>query len=124
MYCCVVWPRSQKYYISIARDCCLLIELFTIPTHVALSKCTGICGCGCPISYKINRSVLTSFTFRNNAPSSASAADVATSLRIAHVMAIVPFSLIGVPCLGKLPRKKESPAWRCPHPADRYEVSE
>ena len=44
------------------------------------------------------RMILASCVLRNNAPNSASAADAATSLRIAHVIAIFLFSLMGWSC--------------------------
>jgi hypothetical protein len=50
--------------------------------------------------------ILASCAFRKRAPNSASAADAATSFRMVHVMWIVPFSLIGSPSCGRLPRKK------------------
>ena len=83
--------------------------LFTIPTVVVLSTCIGVGGCGWSNSERMSRMTLASFVLRNKALNSASAADAATSLRIAHVMAIFPFSLMGLPCWGKLPRKKYPP---------------
>ena len=60
--------------------------LFTIPTAVVLSTWVGVGGCGCPSSNSVKRMILASCVFKNNAPNSASAADAATNLRIAHVM--------------------------------------
>ncbi len=49
---------------------------------------------------------LASWALRKRAPNSASAADVATSLRMVQLIWIAPSSLIGLPLTGKLPRKK------------------
>ena len=54
--------------------------LFKIPTHVLLSVCIGVGGCGCPISCKISLIILACWALRNSVPKSASAADEATSL--------------------------------------------
>ena len=53
---------------------------------------------------------LASCALRNSAPSSASAADAATSLRIVQVMWIAPLMMIGSASRGMLPRKKYPPA--------------
>ena len=66
--------------------------LFTIPTAVVLSTCTGVGGCGWPNSSSISLSILASWALRKSAPNSASAADAATSLKIAQVMWILPFN--------------------------------
>ena len=49
---------------------------------------------------------LASCVLRNKALNLASAAEAATSLRMAHVIAILPLSLMGSLLLGRLPRKK------------------
>jgi hypothetical protein len=54
-----------------------------------------------------------SCALRKSAPSSASAADAATSFRMVDVMWIAPFIFIGSPSLGTLPRKKYPPARLC-----------
>ena len=72
------------------RDFCLLTVLFTIPTVVELSMWMGVGGCGCPSSSKVRHITLASFAFKNKAPSSASAADAATNLRIVQRTWIVP----------------------------------
>ena len=82
-----------------------MIVLLAMPIHVVLSPCTGVCGCICPISYKVNRTIFASCAFRNNTLMYASVADAVTSLRIAHVIAMFLFSLIGVPSFGKVPEK-------------------
>ena len=63
-------------------------------------------GCGWPSSLSIRQKTLASCAFRNSAPSSASAADAATSLRMVHCTWMAPLSLMGSPSRGKLPRKK------------------
>ncbi len=78
--------NNQKYLISIACDLCCLIVLLTIPTVVVLSMCIGVGGCGWLSSARISHNTLASCVFRKSAPSSASAAEAATSLRIAHVI--------------------------------------
>ena len=80
--------------------------LLTILTVVVLSTCIGVGGCVCPSSLRIRRMTLASCALRNSAPSSASAADAATSLRIVQVMWIAPLMMIGAASRGMLPRKK------------------
>ncbi len=61
---------------------------------------------------------------RNNAPSSASAADTTTNLKIAHNVKNAPFNLMGFVGLAFHPMKK------CPHAllwalaSDKYDASE
>ena len=83
---------------------------FTIPTAVELSMWIGMGGCVCPSSDKINRTTFDSCMLRKYTPSSASAADAATNLRVSHVNKLFPLSLIGFPSTGRLPRKKYPPA--------------
>ena len=80
------WLRSQKYLMSIAYNRWHLIVLLTMPAVVVLSIWMGVGGCGCLVSSKMKRLILASCLFRNSAPSSASAADAATSYRIVHVI--------------------------------------
>ncbi len=54
--------------------------------------------------------ILASCALRNSAPSSASVADAATSLRMVQVILIAPLMMIGLASHGKLPRKKYPPA--------------
>ena len=84
--------------------------LFTIPTAVVLSIWIGIRGCGWPNSVSIRRTTLASWALRNRAPSSALAAEAATSFRIEQVIMMLPLSLIGSPSVCKLQRKKNPPA--------------
>ena len=63
----------------------VLMVLITIPTVVVLLMCIGVGGCGCPSSARTSRKTFASCAFRKSAPSSASAADAATSLSMVHV---------------------------------------
>ena len=76
--CCASRSNNQTYLPCVAlhleRDC----ALFTIPTHVLLSMCIGVGGCGCPVSRKISLILLACWALKNSAPHSASAADEAT----------------------------------------------
>jgi hypothetical protein len=92
--------------ISIALDRCHLIVLLSIPPVVVLSTCMGVGGCGCPSSSRTRHSTLASCVLRNSAPSSASAADAATSLRMVQVIWIAPLIMIGLSSCGILPKKK------------------
>ena len=118
------FSQVQKYFISIARDRCLLMVLFAMPTAVALSQCTGILGWGCPRSSRVVQKIIPSWQLRNNAPNSASAADATTNRSIAHNVWNAPFSLMGLPSVGNAPMKK------CPHAllrafgSLRYDASE
>jgi hypothetical protein len=57
------------------RDRCLFIVLFVIPTAVTLLQCTGVLGCGCPISANASQTFIPVWQLWYNAPSSASAAE-------------------------------------------------
>ncbi len=59
-----------------------------------------------PSSLRVRRRTLASLTLRKRAPNWALAADAETSLRMVQVMWIGLLSLIGLPSMGKLPRKK------------------
>ena len=72
--------------ISIDWDRCFLTVSLAMPVAVMLSQCTGVGGWGCPISCRIRRCIFPSLQLRNNAPSSASAADATTSYSIPHNM--------------------------------------
>ena len=63
--------------------------------------------------------ILASFVLINNAPSSASAAEDATSLCIANVNAMLPLSWIGSQSRGRIPMKKYPPDRLRPLPADK-----
>ena len=68
--------------------------------------------------------ILASCVLRNNAPNSASVADAATNLRIAHVMWSFPFNCMGFLAIGMLPKKKLPPVQLLPVPADMHDESE
>ena len=78
-----------------AQDRRLSIVLFKIPTTMMLSICIGVAGCGFPSSAKESCIIFASFAFRNNAPSSAPAADYATCFSIVHNACMGPFKGIG-----------------------------
>ena len=81
-------------------------------------------GCGCPSSCSISLITFASWAFKNSAPSSASAADAATSFSIKQVIIILPFKTMGSPSFGKLPRKKYPPARLLALAAVKYDASE
>ena len=107
-----------------ARDRCLFIVLFTMPTLVVLSMWIGVGSCECPSLWGVNHSILALRVLRNSAPSSDSAADAATSLRMAQVMCMLPLRLMGLFAFGRLPLKKYPPTRLHGLPADRYDASE
>ncbi len=61
---------------------------------------------------------------RNNAPSSASAADATTKHNIAHKVKKAPFNLMGLAGLGLHPMEKWPHALLCVFASDKYDVSE
>ena len=122
-YLLFFWSRSQKYLISVAGNRCCLIVLFTIPAVVVLSTCTGVGGWGCPSSNSVRQMIIASWALRNSALSSASAADAAINLRIAHMMRILPLSWISLSSFGVLPRNKYPPALLLPWPDDKNDTS-
>jgi hypothetical protein len=69
---CAILPPTQKNLISIECKCCCLIELFSIPTKVILLQCTGVFGCGCPISFSVSLKIMPIWHLWYNAPSPAS----------------------------------------------------
>ena len=84
----------------------------TLDSVVYYSYCCSVVGvywrtggCGWPNSRSISLGILASWALRNNAPNSASAVDAATSLRIAHVMWMLPFNWMFWLSFGVLPRK-------------------
>jgi hypothetical protein len=103
--------------ISMERDCCRLIELFAMPTAVALLHCTGIFGCGCPISAKVSLNVIPVGQSWYSTPSSAYTAEKTMNHK-------APFNCMGSPFFGIHPKKK------CPHAllhafaSERYDTSE
>ncbi len=99
------------------------MELFAMPTVVTLSQCIGVFGCGWPISSNVSRKIMPSWHARKRAPSSASAADATTNLSILHSVKNAPFSLIGVPSIGKEPINKCPLARLRAFDSKRYEAS-
>jgi len=78
-------------------------------TAVVLLMWIDVGGCECPSSWRVNRSILASRALRKSAPSSASAADAATSFRMTQFMCMLPLRLMGLFSFGRLPRKKYPP---------------
>ena len=75
---------------SIALDQrCLQVPL-EMPLAVELSVWSGVAGCGWPISTRVVLSTVPSFAFKKRAPSSASAAEDMTCLRILAMLRIGP----------------------------------
>ncbi len=95
-----------------------------MPTTVELSQFTGVSGCGWPISSRVSQNFVACLQFKNNAPSSASAADAMTNRNIAHKVKNAPFNLIGCVGLGFHPMKKCPHAWLCEFASDKYDVLE
>ena len=85
---------------------CLLVVLLTMPTVVVLSICMGVDGCKWPSSLRTSCDTLFSCALRKSLPSSASAADTATSFRMVHVIWMAPLMIIGSESRGILQRKK------------------
>ena len=109
---------------SIDLERCFLILSFVIPTAVALSQCMGEGGWECPSSAKVSRIIFASFTFRKRAPSSASAAEAALSLRMTQRLRMVPFNCMGSFGLGSQLRKKWPDARLRAFDSERYDASE
>ena len=115
---------TQKYHISVERDLCLLMVLFAMPAAVALSQWTGVAGWGWPNSSRISLIILPSLQFKNNAPSSASAAEDASNFRIVQRVKSASLRRIGSPSFGSYPRKKWPHARLRALVSDRYDASE
>jgi hypothetical protein len=64
------------------------------------------------------------FAFKNNALSSAAAADAMTNHSIAHKVKYAPFNLIGCVGLGFHTMKNCQHAWLCEFVSDKYDASE
>ena len=65
--------------------------------------------------------IRASWVLMKSAPNSASAADSETSFSMAHVMAMLPLSLIFFPLRGMLPRKKYPPSLLLSRDEVRYD---
>ena len=68
--------------------------------------------------------LLDSFSFKNSAPNSASAADAATNMSIWHRVNITPLRWIGCLSCGVHPRNKCPAVWLRVSLDDNYEASE
>ena len=83
----------------IARERCRLIVFEQMPTAVLLSQWMGVGGLGWPISSKVSRIIFAFIALRKNAPSSASAAEAATHLRMVQLVRMTPLRRMGHPRL-------------------------
>ena len=121
---CSTASATQTNLISIDLHRCRFTVLFAMPTAVELSQCIGVGGWGCPISSSVSQKIVACLQLRNNAPSSASAADATTNRKIAHNVKNAPFNLMGFVGSAFHPMKK------CPHAliwalaSDKYDASE
>ena len=106
------------------RERCRRTVPFTMPVVVALSQWMGVGGWGCPNSYNAKQKMCLSRMFIKSSPSSTSAADVATNLRIAQRVKNAPFRTMGSPFHGIQPMKKCPVARLCPFDSERYDASE
>jgi hypothetical protein len=68
---------------------CLSVPLL-YPVAAVLLVCSGVGGCGCPISSNVLHKVFASFAFRNTDHIAASAADDITFLRIVLMIKMTP----------------------------------
>ncbi len=67
--------------------------------------CMGVGSCGCPRSLSISCITFASCALRKSAPSSASSADAATSLRMVQVIWIAPLMNISTELVGPSQKK-------------------
>jgi hypothetical protein len=72
---------------------------------VELLVCTGVQVCGCPISLRVDHMETAILVLRNNAPSSASAADNITALIICDMLYTTPLlmGMLSVPAMNMWP---------------------
>ena len=73
---------------------------------------------------KVSRNTLPSLKLRNNAPSSASAAEVMTNFKMAHKQKIAPFILTGSLSFRIEPKKKWLYIGLRAFGSDKYDASE
>jgi len=95
-----------------------------MPTAVELSQGIGVGGWGCHISSSMSRKIVACLQLRNNAPSSASAADATTNRKIAHNVKNAPFNLVGFVGSAFHPMKKCLHALLWALASDKYDASE
>ena len=103
---------------------CFVTVSFAMPVAVLLSQCTGVGGCGCPISCKIKRNILVSLPLINKALNLASAADAATNFSIPHTTNIFPFNKVGFQSCGTSPMKYTPTALLLAPGSDKEDASE
>merc|ERR1712153_259338 len=114
----------EKKRISIDRDRCFFTVSFAIPAAVLLSQCTDVGGWWWPSPLKADRNTLPSLMFKNNAPSSASAAEQTTIHSMPHETNLFPFIWMFSPFLGTSPKKKYPASLLRAHGSERYNASE
>jgi hypothetical protein len=68
---------------------CLSVSLM-YPVAVVLSVCSGVSGCGCPVSSNVVRKIVASFALIKTDPISASDTDDITCLRIVLTIKMAP----------------------------------
>jgi hypothetical protein len=93
----------------------ILLELFQF---------IGDSGYGRPISSRGSQNIVDYLQFKNNAPSSASAANAMTNRNIAHKVKNAPFNLIGCVGLDFHPMKKCPHALLCAFASNEYDALE
>ena len=107
----------------------LVRRSFKVPSMnlwaVVLSTCTGVGGCGWPISIRVRRITVASCPFSNAAAISHSAAEDTMLRRILHKVWIGPFSLGSAESISlmKLLRKKWPPTLLLAPGSTRYAPS-
>ncbi len=74
--------------------------------------------------FELESKIVACLQFRNNAPSSASAADATTNLKIAHNVKNAPFNLMGFVGLAFYPMNKCLHALLWALASDKYDASE
>ncbi len=108
-FLCSTASGTQKNLISIDLDICHFTVLFAMPTVVELLQCIGVGGWGCSIFLSVSQKIVACLPLRNNAPSSASAADATTNLKIAHNVQKCPVQCDGL-CGVRFPSHEKMPA--------------
>ena len=63
-----------------------------MPAAVELSDCTGVGGCGWPMSSEVCLRGTASLQFTNTLPNSASEAEDTTCFSVPHMVCVAPFN--------------------------------
>ena len=85
----IMYPIKEHVY-GFVRFC-LMVPLM-MPSAVELSVMISVAYCGCPISFRVVLSALSSLEFQNNSPHSASAANEFALRTMVNMTIIAPFS--------------------------------